>query len=457
MRNIWAGARLALLLPVRRESFRPNIDQVVLLVLLSTVLEIGHNYFISGPGFELWGYGISIVFAFLVGTILGVYVVARIQRATHTITALLTYIVSVEPVTYLTDFAIRYLFGYDDGGTSPMLAAVHDIGFFAWWLIVVYRATRLEYFVRRYRGVLLTGTQAVCVVLFTTFPTVEAYVYNAVGGSADLGDEYYGLDAPIDVEQAYYAQPALIERATQFLRADRQGIVDLYFVGYAGYADQDVFMREVNSVAALFNSRFDTRDRAVALINNPKTVGYMPLANRHNLAVVLERVVTKMYSDEDVLFLFLTSHGSPDLLSTEFYPFRLNDLSAEDLRQMLDQSGIKWRIIVVSACYSGSFIEPLKNDNTLIMTAARADRTSFGCSSENDYTYFGEALFNEQLRREYSFITAFENAKTAIAEREKQEKLTPSEPQIYVGSAIQSKLNELEQRLRGMGGTALAN
>jgi hypothetical protein len=164
-----------------------------------------------------------------------------------------------------------------------------------------------------------------------------------------------------------------------------------------------------------------------------------------------------MYSDEDVLFLFLTSHGSPDLLSTELYPFGLNDLSAEDLREMLDRSGIKWRIIVVSACYSGSFIEPLKNDNTLIMTAARGDRTSFGCSNENDYTYFGEAYFNQQLRREYSFITAFEKAKAAIAEREKQEELTPSEPQIYVGTAIQSKLNELEQRLRGMGGTALAN
>ncbi|MGH6932082.1 MAG: C13 family peptidase [Dongiaceae bacterium] len=455
--NLWAGARMALFLPVRRHGFRPSVDQIVILAVLSTLLEIGHNYIVSGPSIELWGQGISVVFAFLIGSLLGVYAVARIQGATHTMTALLTYIMSVEPLIYLVDYAIRFALGYDAYAASTTASVIFTVGFFSWWVVVIYRAIRLEYIVRRYRAILLTGTQMVFVVLMTSFPSVESALYTLfyADGEYDMAD--FDARYDVDVEQAYYAQPALVDRATQFLQAERQGIVDLYFVGYAGYADQDVFMREVNAVAALFNSRFDTRDRAVTLINNPKTVDHVPLANRHNLELVLERVATKMYTDEDVLFLFLTSHGSPEILSTNFYPLGLNDLSPEDLRQVLDQSGIKWRVIVVSACYSGSFIEPLKDDNTLIMTAARHDRTSFGCGNENDFTYFGEAYFDQQLRREYSFVAAFENARRAIAERERTEKLTPSDPQIHIGSAIQTKLDELEQRLRGLGGTALAN
>lgn len=453
--NLWAGTRLALMLPVRRHAFRPSVDQVVILAILSTLLTFGLNTVAPEPADEFWGYGVSINFVYLLGTFLGVYVVARIQRATHTMT-ILTYIISVEPVAVLANYGLDVVTSDDDFSELSVSSVIYAIGLFAWWIIVIYRAIRLEYFVRRFRAILLAGTQIACVALLTISAVYDTYFFDDY---FDFSETSYDSSGDIDIERAYYAQPALIERATQFLRADRPGIVDLYFVGYAGHAGQDVFMREVNRVAALFNRRFDTRDRAVALINNPKTVGHVPLANRHNLAAVLENVATKMYTDEDVLFLFLTSHGAPEFLTTEFQPFGLNDLSAEDLRQMLDRSGIKWRVIVVSACYSGSFIEPLKDDNTLIMTAARDDRTSFGCDNENDYTYFGEAYFDQQLRQEFSFVTAFEKARLAIAEREKNEELTPSEPQIYIGPAIQAKLDELELRLRGIraDGTALAN
>ena len=81
---------------------------------------------------------------------------------------------------------------------------------------------------------------------------------------------------------------------------------------------------------------------------------------------------------------------------------------------------------------------------TLILTAAAADRTSFGCSSENDFTYFGDAFINTALRRQRSFVAAFDEAKEIIARREATEKLTPSEPQIYLGDAMKAKLPELE-------------
>ena len=149
------------------------------------------------------------------------------------------------------------------------------------------------------------------------------------------------------------------------------------------------------------------------------------------------------------MFVFLTSHGSRDhVLSTSFWSLDLNGLSAARLKEVLDLSEIKWRVLVVSACYSGGFIDVLKDENTLIMTAARADRNSFGCSNLNDFTYFGQAYFEERLRQDFSFVEAFHDARQAIAAREKQEGLTPSQPQIHIGSAIESKLAELEARLR---------
>ena len=188
----------------------------------------------------------------------------------------------------------------------------------------------------------------------------------------------------------------------------------------------------------------------MALINNLSTLGSVPLASVSNLEDVLGEVASRMDREEDVLFLFLTSHGSEQhVFSVEFGPLNLNDLTPEGLKRVLDDSGIKWRVIVISACYSGGFIEALKDDFTLVMTAARADRTSFGCSNENDFTYFGRAYFDEQLRRQRSFINAFYDARDAVQSWEDAEDLPSSLPQIHVGAGIAPKLDALEARLNG--------
>ncbi|MCG8547413.1 MAG: C13 family peptidase [Alphaproteobacteria bacterium] len=252
----------------------------------------------------------------------------------------------------------------------------------------------------------------------------------------------------VNVEKIYYQQFRLISEATRNLAEQRPGLPDLYFIGFAGDAHEDVFLRELRSVGKLFDDRFDTKNRSVLLINNPKTVGTAPLANSHNLLAALDQVRNRMDPDEDVLFLFLTSHGDPDLLSVNFKPMRMNNLRAQDLRHLLDRSQIKWRVIVVSACYSGSFVDDLKDENSLIVTAARHDRPSFGCSHENDFTYFGRAYFDRALRESFSFTDAFASAVDMVTFWEKAENLQPSLPQIHVGAAIRPKLKEIEARLR---------
>jgi hypothetical protein len=249
-------------------------------------------------------------------------------------------------------------------------------------------------------------------------------------------------------EEVIYAQPALLEATLRKVAPQRPGVADLYFVGVAGYAAEDVFMKEVGVIDTLFRQRFDTEGRTVTLVNNPRTVARQPVATTTALARTLEYLGRVMDKEEDVLFLYLTSHGSEDhRLTMEFWPLQLNDVDPHSLRQMLDRAGIKWRVIAISACYSGGFVEPLRDERTLVVTASDAQRQSFGCGTESDFTYFGRA-WDEALRGTYSFTEAFEQARARIEQREKAESLRPSNPQIFVGARVARKLDALSARLR---------
>jgi hypothetical protein len=97
-------------------------------------------------------------------------------------------------------------------------------------------------------------------------------------------------------------------------------------------------------------------------------------------------------------------------------------------------------VIILSACYAGGFIESLRDPQTIVITAAAADRTSFGCSNDRDLTYFGEAFYRDALPGARSLRDAFETAKAAIAARERVEHVTPSNPQAYFGAQMEAKL-----------------
>lgn len=99
----------------------------------------------------------------------------------------------------------------------------------------------------------------------------------------------------------------------------------------------------------------------------------------------------------------------------------------------LDKSGIRWRVIVISACYSGSFIPALQSPETLIITASAADKTSFGCNRGDRYTYFGRAFFDLAMREQSSIKQAFEQARQTVTKWETAQGFEPSEPQWSIG------------------------
>lgn len=242
-------------------------------------------------------------------------------------------------------------------------------------------------------------------------------------------------------------QEALLRAAAAQLEPHRPGVVDLYAIAVAGSATEEVFRREAESAKALFEDRFDAKGRAVLLANSPTTARAAPLATTDNLRRAIEEAAARMNPEEDVLLLFLTSHGERGRFALRYPGLPPEDLRPEALDRMLDEAGVKWRVVIISACHSGSFIPALRDPWTLALTAAAADRASFGCGDEFHFTYFGKALMDEELRRTHSFIDAFKAARETIAAREAAEGFTPSLPQAYVGDEIRGKLDRLEKRL----------
>jgi hypothetical protein len=133
----------------------------------------------------------------------------------------------------------------------------------------------------------------------------------------------------------------------------------------------------------------------------------------------------------------LTSHGSPEGLAIVAGKVS-QTLTPRDLRGMLDASGAKYRVVIISACYSGVFVPALADSRTLVITAAAADRSSFGCEDRAKWTYFGDAFFNRALRMVPDLGPAFDVARRIVTAREQKEGFEPSNPQMAGGSEVLS-------------------
>lgn len=250
----------------------------------------------------------------------------------------------------------------------------------------------------------------------------------------------------IDYEKVLYSQPRLIDEVMASIEPSHGNEPSTYFLGFSAWSQQDVFIREAAQARDVADERLGTRRRSLLLVNHVMALEEVPLATVTNLDLVLGRLGKVMNREKDTLILFLTSHGIENIFGVQFPPFPINHLTPPRLREMLDNSGIKNRIVIISACHSGSFIPALRDANTVVLTAARADRASFGCDHKNDWTFFGNALFNQALRNETTHLPqAFDSAKRVIAGWEAAEKFTPSEPQIFIGE----RAGEMIARLAG--------
>jgi Peptidase C13 family len=273
-----------------------------------------------------------------------------------------------------------------------------------------------------------------------------ALAMTVAAGPAFAGPPAKKSDPAVEarVKAALPRQPQLLQEAIDAFDPQRPGMRDLYFVGFAGFGDQDVFRKEVERVRELFDREFGTRGHSLVLVNSPVTLSRYPLATFENLKAALAAIGRKLDPKEDVLFLFLTSHGDRRSgFTLRLNGRRLGNIAPRQLAAALAASGIKNRIVLISSCFSGQFLAPLANDDSLVITASAANSASFGCSTDAEWTYFGKGYFVDSLPKQRKFIAAFYDAQNLVAVREVWEKLPPSEPQISIGSHIEGVLQEL--------------
>lgn len=429
VRNLLSGLRLVLPVRIGSGCFHARVASISLGMLLSLAAMATLDYLHQEAQVTFSDFGALAIGSILFFMVFISLMIARLHSELERLPALLTAVFSAMPWFVLAAYAYRNL---DSASPSYQAGWIVILG---WGFACIGRAIRVT-FSRRVRGaaflVALSAVLAVYVFQHRYLPTSLFYSYDQTE---------YEQYADLDTEEVFYRQPELVASKVAQLSAERPGVVDTYFVGYAGNGEQSIFAREVRFAMGVVEKQFDAAERAISFVNDIESLHSEALANRHNLHAALDAVGKIMNPDEDVLFLFLTSHGSRDAtIDTSLYPLMLQDLSAAELRRYLDDAGIRWRIIVISACYSGSFADELRDERTVFISAASKNRNSFGCSDERDLTYFGEEFFANQLSNNSNLSEAFSAAAENLRIKERTQGLKPSEPQILIGSLIRDKL-----------------
>lgn len=253
-----------------------------------------------------------------------------------------------------------------------------------------------------------------------------------------------------DVEMIYAAQNSLLNEQIVRLRPSEPGKAELFAVLGAGYPFEGVFRREVEAVGTLLADEFGAKDRIISLVNDDADLTSFPLMNRVNLRAALQ-AVTQAMDPEDIVLLFISTHGGPGMLSTNFHEVITRDVMPKDIQDALAQAGNPNAIVVLPACYSGSFAETLASPNRLVLTGADADSISFGCNDQNEWTDWGRAFFVEGLSQTRDPREAAALAQEIVLAQEKEEGLPPSSPLILEGTLIGRILDTwLEELAEGL-------
>jgi hypothetical protein len=304
---------------------------------------------------------------------------------------------------------------------------------------------------------MLTGLARVAVVA-----AVFASAAHAQGPQRDPLNGQFGA-MEIAMSPAEAADDAMrMGEALAKLPAQRPGVVDTYVLT-ASLWDEPVFENEAKEAAAILARRYDAAERTITLSagRGPGVARTYPAATPNNFNAALGQIGKLADPNEDLVVVFFTSHGGPDGAVVMQEKGRLGGaLRVLHLRTSLQQAKIKSRLLIVSACYSGYFILPFANDDTVVLTAAAADKTSFGCEPSRDWTYFGDALFNHALRGGGGVIEAFDQARGLITKwegdllaqwkskpasvRAREQEPQPSNPQNTIGDSALARIAKAE-------------
>src|SRR5688572_23313893 len=429
----WIATLLRLL--ALRQTDAPGAVGAGVLALLASLgcaVWIGVDWFRNQPDPEFFAYGVPGFAWYALMAVAIAAVLARLSRPALESPRVLAVVLAAAPVLIVARDLIDRLLSW-------RWAIVAALGLLLYFIGYGTRALSALSGARQPRALVSSIVVMLGLLWVTDWLYVDPSVWMA-RGEAEASDESVRTEA----EELLFTQAARIDAAVDAIEPSFAGFPTVFFVGFAGYAEQRVFAEEIQLAARVVGERYGSEKRSIFLINDRRSLDAQPLASLTALRHALRALARKMNTERDVLFLALSSHGDVDTLIVSHGALMLQDLAAADLAPALKESGIKWRVIVISACHAGSFIDELRNPNTIVITASAADKTSFGCSDGRFLTYFGEAFYRDALPGAKSLRAAFETAKADIGAREKREDIEEaSDPQAFFGEAIERHLATL--------------
>ena len=237
-----------------------------------------------------------------------------------------------------------------------------------------------------------------------------------------------------------------LTNALQSIEPQRPGVVDAYVISVSLDSDP-VFNREAREAGRVLANRFGAAGRTIVLAGDEGMDSAQAIGSPKHLARALARAADLMDEKEDVLVLYSTSHGSPKA-GLNYRDTARGDaiVTPAQLSAILAENHVGNRLIIIQACFSGQFVPVLASPRSVIATAASEFRSSFGCTADNDWTFFGYALINNAMRQPDTFVRQFRRAFVSIVGWENQLRYEPSNPQISVGAETAEWLAALDAR-----------
>lgn len=450
------GLRAMLLRPPRGGAIRSGLGAVVALVFAYLAISFGIELATTPRPVRFSSAGVLAVMTDAMLTLIAAWVLA-VHAARREVALGVAGILLA--ATIALALFVHWPLGYLASRLPPShawAAALIELVARGWWflvLLVVAHWLAPRGFGRTLLAAVLAYAVSAAAWWWMPVPsllvTVTPPADTAIADEAVAGAPAEATAPDFDAEQVMYRQPALLDAAIARILPQRPGVVDLYVVTFGGDAQEDVFGNEADYAARLFASRFDAEGRTLALANNAATLDDRPLATWTSLHRSIEGIARVMDPAEDILLVYLTTHGAEQhQLLVDLDPLPLNQILPQDLADAFaTDPAVRWKVVVVNACYSGGFVDALRDDSTMVLTSARTDRSSFGCGTESEITYFGKAFLADALNRTTSLREAFDLAKAAIGEWELADGVEHSEPQIATSPSIEAKLEQWRARL----------
>lgn len=279
-------------------------------------------------------------------------------------------------------------------------------------------------------------------------PPPHSLPYPDLGSGESRAERRKSYELSPELQRGFSAaqireQQRRLDAALAALPRQTPGTPEAYVLAVALDSDP-VFAREAREAARVLGARYGAGARTLTLAGPDGTRDDAPHGSISALLLAISHLGTLMDGREDVLVLYTTSHGADMGLAYHWGDSGYGILSPASLKAALEQAGIRRRVLILSACYSGVFVPALASADTAILTAAASTRTSFGCIAENDWTFFGDALINRALRQPVTLEEAARMAARSVAEWEAKARFLASLPQVSIGPQVGTWLPGLE-------------